>query len=81
MAGLHLQIGFELTGACPSVPGVSDDDDFVSLDAFPDQLYNSKNRQIDIPRELLMWYPQLEQKAGISYCSNLCLMIKCCVYV
>ena len=68
MAGLHLQIGFELTGACASVPGVSDDDDFVSLDAFPDQrrqLYNSKNRQIDIPHELLMWYPQLEQKAGI----------------
>ena len=68
MAGLRLQIGFELTGTCPSVSGVSDDDDFVSLDGFPDQrrqLYNSKNRQIDIPRELLMWYPQLEQKAGI----------------
>ena len=68
MAGLHLQIGFELTGTCLSVPGVSDDDDFVSLDGFPDQrrqLYNSKNRQIGIPRELLMWYPQLEQKAGI----------------
>ena len=44
-----------------------DDDDFVSLDGFPEQrleLYNSKRRQVEHP-ELLMWYPQLEQRVGV----------------
>ena len=80
MAGLHLQIGFQLPGRCLSASGVPDDNNFVSLDGFPDrrgQLYNSKNRKVDVPPELLMWYPQLEQKAGILCFSNFCLMIKC----
>ena len=68
MAGLQLHIGFQLPGTCLSVSGVPDDDDnFVSLHGFPDQrklLYNSKNRQVEHPPELSMWYPQLEQKVG-----------------
>ena len=69
MAGLQLHIGFQLPGTYLSVSGVpdDDDDDFVSLDGFPDQrkvLYNSKNRQVEHPPELSMWYPQLEQKVG-----------------
>ena len=70
MAGLHLRIGFHLTGACLSVSGVPDNDEFVSLDGFPDrrrQLYNSKNRKVDVPPILLMWYPQLEQNVGTIY--------------
>ena len=63
MAGLRLRIGFQLTGPGLSVSGASDDDDnFVSLDGFPEkrlELYNSKRRQVEHPPELLMWYPQL----------------------
>ena len=68
MAGLQLHVGFHLPGSCSSVPGVPDDGDFVSLNGFPDhrlELYNSKKRQVEHPRELLMWYPQLEQKVGM----------------
>ena len=78
MAGLHLRIGFHLTDTCLSVSGVPDNDDFVSLDGFPDrrgQLYNSKNRKVDVPPKLLMWYPQLEQKVGMLSCTKLLLMI------
>ena len=85
MAGLHLQIGFQLTGKCLSVSSVPDDNNFVSLDGFPDrrrQLYNSKNRKEDVPPELLMWYPQLEQMVGIFRIIPVsCLMIECCLYV
>ena len=68
MAGLPLHIGFQLTNTSLSVSGVPDDDDFVTLHGFPDQrrqLYNNKNQQVDIPWELLMWYPQLEENVGI----------------
>ena len=67
MAGLQLRIGFQPSSTCLSVSGVPGDDDFVSLDGFPDQrqlLYNSKNLQVEHPPELSMWYPQLEQKVG-----------------
>ena len=82
MAGLHLQIGFRLSGTCLSVSGFPD---FVSLDGFPDQrrqLYNSKNRKVDVPPKLFMWYPQLEQKVGMLACTTLSLMIKVvCVHL
>ena len=74
MAGLHIQIGFHVTDTCLSVSGVPDNDDFVSLDGFPDrrrQLYNGKNRKVDVPPKLLMWYPQLEQKVGMLSCTKL----------
>ena len=69
MAGLHLRIGFHLT-ATRLPKSVVPDDDFVSLDGFPEQriqLYNSKtNRRVDVPCKLLMWYPQLVQKVRTS---------------
>ena len=80
MAGLHLRIGFHLTGACLYLSGVPDNDDLVSLDGFPDQrrqLYSSKtNRQVECPLELLMWYPQLEQNVGTIYL--MCQFCVCC---
>ena len=70
MAGLQLHTGFRLTDTCLSVSDIPDEDDFVSLDGFPDQrveLYNSKKRQVELPPELLMWYPQLEQKVKLLF--------------
>ena len=64
MGGLELHFGFHLNATCLPVFGAPDDDDFVSLHGFPDQrleLYNSKKRQVEHPRELLMWYPQLKR--------------------
>ena len=83
MAGLHLRIGFHLTATC--LPeSVVPEDDVVSLDGFPDQrrqLYNSRNRQVDVPCELLMWYPQLGQKVRTTYCTNFMLDGKMCMYL
>ena len=79
MAGLQLQLGFQLTAACLSD---SVGDDFVPLDGFPvhrRQLYNSKNRKVAVPHELLAWYPELKQKVGIFIVTiRYCLMEKFC---
>ena len=85
MAGLQLHIGFQLTGTCLSVSGVPDDvDDFVCLDGFPEQrkqLYNSKNRQVECPQQLLMWYPQLEQKVGTFFLYQFLSLVVDSMYV
>jgi hypothetical protein len=70
MAGLELEMGFCVSDTGVPIAGIPDND-FVSLDGFPEQriqLYSRHTkRQVDCPPELLKWYPQLRQKRNFQF--------------